>query len=549
MSKHTANTPDLIIHNARIVTQDPSLPYATALLVQRGKIRAVGTDELILDNRDSSTRVIDARQRLLLPGFQDTHIHLQDSGFGYGLTANLELARSIVELQAILQEFAASSKGAWVKGVGWYSGIFTEHNLNRQVLDEAVSDRPVYILASDGHNATLNSRACEALGLTPETPDPPNGHFVRDNKRRPTGMLFEDAIDWAAERMPAVTDAEYADGVRFAQQLCNRHGITGVLDASVNERHMRVYRSLEDAGELTVRIAATAKVLPEETTEGALQRIQQLRQNYGSDMLKVHSAKFFLDGVLENRTAVMLSDYSDAIGGNAPLMFGDNQVKELFAAFDAARFQIHVHVIGDGAARAALDALESARLANGAWPSLHQLAHVQCLDPADIPRFAKLGVMANIQSLWARHEPSVTDVALPMVGETRGKWMYAFRSLLDAGAPYALSSDWGVSTLNPFPIMQTAITRQPPERPRDHPVFLAEQRLTVGECVKGYTINAAEAAWRAHSTGSITVGKYADMVILDRDVFSVDPYDIAATEVLLTLLEGREVHRAASFEG
>jgi hypothetical protein len=278
-----------------------------------------------------------------------------------------------------------------------------------------------------------------------------------------------------------------------------------------------------------------------------VRRLDDLRRNHSSAMFKIHSAKFFLDGVLENRTGVMIEDYSDALGGNGQLMFGHNQVKELFTAFDAARFQIHVHVIGDGAVRAALDGLEAARVANGDWPSLHQLAHVQCIDPADIPRFRQLGVMANIQTLWARHEPSVTDVALPMVGEERGKWMYAFRSLIDAGAPYALSSDWGVSTLNPFPIMETAITRQPPRMNGDHPVFLPEQRMTREECVRGYTIFAAQAAWRERETGSLSVGRYADIIILDRDIFTCDVYDIGDTEVLLTLLEGREVYRAAAF--
>jgi predicted amidohydrolase YtcJ len=264
-------------------------------------------------------------------------------------------------------------------------------------------------------------------------------------------------------------------------------------------------------------------------------------------MFHIHSAKFFLDGVLENRTGAMISDYSDATGGNAPLMFLYPQILELFAAFDAARFQIHVHVIGDMAVRAALDGLEAARKANGPWPSLHQLAHVQCIDPADIPRFHELGAMANIQPLWARHEPSVTDVALPMVGEDRGKWMYAFRSLIDAGAGYALSSDWGVSTLNPFEIMETAITRQPPGRPRTHPVFLPEQRMTREECLKGYTTFAAAAAWRSVDTGSLSVGKYADLIVLDRDILTCDVYDIGATQVLLTLLAGRAVHRDPGF--
>ncbi|MGB8313087.1 MAG: amidohydrolase [Aestuariivirga sp.] len=541
--------PDLIVVNADICTMDPLTPRVAALAITHGRISALGTTAEIAALAGKSTLLIDAGWRLILPGFQDTHIHLQDGGYVHSRSAILDTCTTIAELQQALRDFARGNKGAWVNGTGWYTGIFTGHNLNRHVLDAAVPDRPCYIVASDGHNACLNSKACELVGLGRGTPDPVNGHFVLDANGEPSGMLHESATDWAESFMPIPTDADYANGVRFSQSLCNRHGITGVIDASVNERHARVYDSLEKAGALTVRVAATAKVVSSEKTGEAVRRLEALRRNNSSDMFKVHSAKFFLDGVLENRTGVMIEPYSDALGGNAQLMFGHNQAKELFTAFDAARFQIHVHVIGDGAVRAALDALEAARDANGLWSSLHQLAHVQCIDPADIPRFRELGVVANIQTLWARNEPSVTDVALPMVGAARGKWMYAFRSLIDAGAPFAVSSDWSVSTLNPFPIMETAITRQPPRKNGDHPVFLPEQRMTREECVKGYTVFAAEAAWRARDTGSLSVGKYADLIVLDRDIFTCNVYDIGDTEVLLTMLGGKEVHRSEKFTG
>lgn len=542
-------SPDLIIINANIVTMDPLTPKAEALAASGGRVTALGATDDIKALAGSGTRIIDAGGRLVLPGFQDTHIHLQDSGQGYGQNADLSDARTIDELVSIMRDFGASHDRPWVDGVGWYTGIFTDENLDRHVLDRAVPDRPCFILASDGHNACMNSRACEFVGLVKGIADPVNGHFVLDTDGVPTGMLHEDAIKWADERMPQPTDDDFAFGVKYAASLANRHGITGVLDASVNDRHVRVYDRLEKAGELTVRVCATARVDPSETTDGALARISAYRAAFQSEMFTVHSAKFFLDGVLENRTGVMIEDYSDAIGGNAPLMFKHEQVLELFTAFDAARFQLHVHVIGDGAARAALDGFEAARKANGKWPGLHQVAHVQCIDPADIPRFHELGAMMNIQPLWARHEASVTDVALPMVGGERGKWMYAFRSLIDAGASYALSSDWGVSTLNPFEIMETAITRQPPGRPQTHPVFLPEQRMTREECVKGYTVHAARAAWRDADTGSLTPGKYADIIILDRDIFTCDVYDIGDTEVMLTLLAGGEVHRDKGFAG
>ncbi len=538
---------ELIIVNATIVTMDALTPRVSALAVSRGRVSALGSDAEMRALASPATRVIDAGGRLVLPGFQDTHIHLQDSGYGYGLNANLDQATTVAELQATLADFAAKHDTSWITGVGWYSGIFTEDNLNRAVLDAVVPDRPCFILASDGHNATINSRACELLGVDRNIVDPPNGRFVRDATGEPTGMLYEDAIAWVDERMPEPTDAEYEAGVHFAQKLCNTHGITGVLDASVNARHARIYAGLEAKGELTVRVCATARIESSEETAAAVARVSALRAQHHSGMFNIHSAKFFLDGVFENRTAVMLEDYSDAAGGNAQLMFGAGQVKEMFTAFDAARFQIHVHVIGDGAARAALDGLEAARKANGAWPSLHQLAHVQSIDPSDIPRFRELGVVANIQPLWARFEPSVTDSTLPLVGEQRGKYIYAFRSLLDAGAPYTLSSDWGVSTLNPFPIMQTAMTRQPPAKGKQYPVFLPEQRMTLAECVKGYTVNAAEAAWRARDTGSLSIGKFADIIILDRDIFRCEPHDIAETQVLLTLLGGKPVHQTATF--
>ena len=540
--------PDLIVINADIVTMDPLTPRAKALAAVAGKVTALGSTADIRALAGPSTRVIDAGGRLVLPGFQDTHIHLQDSGYHYGMTANLDDARTIPELQAILTDFATKRPdAAWVNGVGWYTGIFTDRNLDRHVLDAAVPDRPCFILASDGHNACINTKAIEAVGLVKGTADPLNGHFVVDDRGEPTGMLHESAVNWVEERMPEVTDADYADGVRYGQALCNRHGITGVLDALVEARHARVYRGLAEAGDLTVRICATAKVFPEEATADALARVEALRRENRLDMFRIHSAKFFLDGVIENRSAVMLEEYSDSIGGNAPLMLGHGQVMDLFTAFDAARFQIHVHVIGDGAVRAALDGLQAAKEANGLWPSLHQIAHIQCIDPADIPRFAALGAVANVQALWARHEPSVTDVALPMVGEARGNWMYAFRSLIDAGALHTLSSDWGVSTLNPFQIMETALTRQPPRKSGNHPVFLPEERLTREQCIKGYTTHAAASAWRAETTGSLSIGKFADLIVLDRDILTCDVYDIGDTEVLLTLLGGREVHCAETF--
>lgn len=537
-------SPDLIVLNADIRTMDTARPRTEALAVRDGRIVALGRSDEIKALKNGRTEVVDAGGRLVLPGFQDTHIHLQDSGTELSNGVVLYAAETIPQLQQMLREYAASKPDAeWIRGWGWNAGVFGEWNLTREALDAAVPDRPVAIWASDGHNAAVNSKAIELTGLDKENDDPANGHFVRDGNGRVTGLLYEAATQWVNARMPKQGDDVFADGVRYGQGLCNRHGVTGVLDALVQERHMRVYTGLADRGELTVRVAATALVIPQDTVEGALARITAFRRDCAREMVQVHSAKFFLDGVMENRTGLMIEPYSDT-GENAELMFDRDHLERLFVAFDAARFQLHVHVIGDGAARVALDCIEAARTANGPWPALHQLAHVQMIDPADIPRFRELGVVCNMQPLWARQEPTV-EIVEAMVGPERMKWMYAWKSFVDAGAPYACSSDWGVSTLNPFPIIGTAVTRQP-EGKKDHPVFLPEQRMTVEDAVKGYTVNAAAGAWRERDTGTLSPGKYADMIVLDRDIFAVEPHAIAETEVLLTTLAGKPVHGSLS---
>ncbi|MGV3551667.1 amidohydrolase [Rhizobium sp.] len=542
--------PDLIVTNGHIVTMDPLTPRAEAIAVRDGKVVALGSTGEIGALATAATKVVDAGGRLVLPGFQDTHIHLQDCGYEYGMNADVTGPRTLDGLKAELAAFAARTNSAWLRGVGWFTGTFNETNLTRHVLDDAVPDRPAYVLSSDCHSGCLNTLACEALGLMDEVPDVEGGHFVIGADGKFTGMVHEEANHWVRARLPEVTDGEYAEGVRFGQALCNRHGITGVLDALVLERHARVYQTLADAGDLTVRICSTAYVHPHEKTGEALTRVEALRRAHSDGgMFRVHSAKFFLDGVMESRTAVMIEDYSDDIGGNSKLLFDAEHVKELFTAFDAARFQIHVHTIGDGAVRAALDGLQAAKEKNGLWPSLHQIAHVECIDPADIPRFGELGAVANIQALWACNDPSVTDVANPMLGPERSQYLYAFRSLIEAGAGFCLSSDWGVSSLNPFEIMSTAITRKFPRKRGTSEPLLPHQCLTREESVKAYTTHAAASAWRSESTGSLTPGKFADIIILDRDIFTCDVEEIAETEVQLTLLGGKEVWRAAAFTG
>ena len=529
--------PDTLIHNARIRTMDPTAPFADWLLIRDGRIAALGQGT----PPDAAHR-IDAGGRLVLPGFQDAHIHLLSGGIDLATAAYLYDIASEDELIRSLQGHAADKPDlAIVLGSGWQAGVFGDHNLTATVLDRAVSGRPMMVYDSSFHNACLNSRALEMAGVQ-DMADPPNGHIVRDAAGRATGMLHEEVIPVVAARLPDLTDEDRMTGLIAGQAHANQHGITGVLDARIGPMEARIYGRGEAAGALTLRVAGTALVTEADTPDTAVTRLGALRSAHPGPDFHVHSAKFFMDGVYENRTAATLQPFADAEGGTAPCMFGADETKALMTALDAARFAIHVHVIGDAAARRAIEGLEAARAANGPWPAQHQLAHLQLMDPADFARLQGLAT-ANVQPLWARVEPPYSDPSLAMIGQLRWPDTYAFRRMLDAGADWCLSSDWPVSTLNPFEIIETAITRQ--KRLDDSPEapFFADQALTVMECVQGYTVNAARACWRDHFTGMLRVGFSADLIVLDRDIFACAATEISATRVLLTLFKGAEVWR------
>lgn len=543
-------TPDTLIVHGRIRTMDPAQPTAAAMLIRNGSILALGTTARMRRLASPGARVIDAGGRLVLPGFQDAHVHFLSGGTDLATSASLYEATTLTGLMATLAGHAARHPDLpLLIGAGWQPGLFGDHNLTAAAIDAASGSRPAVLYDSSFHNACLNSAALRLAGIGPATPDPPNGHLVRDAAGAPTGMLHEDAIQWALARLPQLSDDDCMAGLRAGQRHANALGLTGVLDPRIEALEARIYTRALAENLLTLRVAGAALVRENDTVETALPRLLAMRAAAAGPDFHIHSAKFFMDGVFENRTAACLAPYADAPGGNAPCMFTQDQTLALMTALDAARFQIHVHVIGDAALRRTLDGLQAARAANGAWPALHQLAHLQLVDPADAPRLSALGAMANIQPLWARYDPVIPDIALDMIGPARAPLTYPFRSLLDMGTATCLSSDWPVSTLNPFEIIETAVTRQARlcDRPKDP--FQPQERLSVEDCVAGYTTLAAAACWRGDYTGRLRPGYSGDVIILDQDIFTCPVWKISDTKVLLTLFKGREVYRAAWFAG
>lgn len=538
---------ETVITHADIHTMDVRRPRAEAIAIQGGRILAVGSNAEIERLADGNTRRINAGGRLLLPGLQDTHVHFQLSSADLYHNAALYEATSVDQLLELIRDFAERNPDKpWIRGVGFSSSLFTQEDLTKERLDSVTGGRPALMLASDYHNGWANSAAFAAAGVCPGSQEPENGSYVRLPDGNAKGWLLEDAI-WAMNRIaPGYSDDDYLQAMKHYSKVFNSRGITGVLDAMAGRNYMQNYQASYDRGDLTLRVRATAKIFAHKPLDEQLNELLDLRETYASEWVSLHSAKFFLDGVLENGTAALLAPRCDT-GGNAELMFSQEQINQYFAAFDREKFQLHVHTIGDGAVHAAINGIEYAQQCNGKWDARHQLAHLQVVDPADILRFRALGVVANFQTLWAQPIPEMDEIANAMLGAERTQWMYPIGEFLRQGVTYAVSSDWGVTSYDPFQIMQVAVTRQSEKATGEGPTHTPQHRISIEDAIRGYTINAAHAAWRDDCTGSLAPGKWADLILLDRDLYNISPYEIGQTQVLLTLLEGREVHRHPDF--
>lgn len=541
-------TAEWVITNAKIHTMDVNNPRAQAIAVRNGRILAVGSNADIERLTHARTQRIDAQGRVVLPGLQDTHVHFQLSSADFYHSASLYEAQNLEDLLRLIKAFAdAHPHKPWIRGVGFSSSRFSPHQLTKEVLDSVTGSRPALIFANDYHNGWANSAAFALAEVKPGSPEPENGHYLRLHDGSPQGWLSEDAI-WAMHRVaPAYSEEDYLVAMKHYSRVFNSRGITGVLDAMVNRNLLQNYQTAHARGDLTLRVCGTAKVFAHRPLAEQVEELISLRNTYQGDWVSLHSAKFFLDGVLENGTAALLDARCDT-GTNAELMFSQAQINEYFTALDRERFQLHVHTIGDRAVRSAIDGIEYAQQRNGPWDARHQLAHLQVVNPADIARFKRLGIYANYQTLWAQPNPDLDPLVSAMLGPQRSEWLYPIGAFIRQGAVCMLSSDWGVSTYDPFHIMQCAVTRQSEQGNDQSPVHTPQHRISLENAVKCYTLNAASAAWRETCTGSLSVGKYADLIVLDRDLFTLSPYEIGQTQVLLTLLAGKEVHRHASFD-
>ncbi|HBL26285.1 MAG TPA: amidohydrolase [Acidobacteria bacterium] len=529
---------DLVLRHTAVVTLDARRPRAEAVAVTDGRLVFVGTDAAVAPWIGPRTRVLDLAGGMVLPGFQDSHTHLADGGVELG-DCRLDAAATPEEVLAEVGRFAAAHpERPWILGGGWQLPVFPHANPHKRDLDALVPDRPVALSAADGHSLWVNTRALALAGITAATPDPPNGRIERDPATgEPTGTLRESAADLVGHLIPGRTPEERIEGLRRALQLAAAAGITSLQDASATPEELDAYAALDRSGELTVRVTAA---LLAEAEKGIAQipELVRLRRVYSGRRLRAGTVKLFVDGVIEARTAALLEPYLGSTDRGRP-NWEPAALDAMVAALDREGFQIHVHAIGDRAVRITLDAFEKARAANGPRDARHQIAHLELIDPQDIPRFQRLGVIADFQPLWAYEDAYIQDLTVPVLGPERSRWLYPIGSVAKTGAVVVGGSDWPVSSMNPLEAIQVGLTRRDPGS-GSGPAWLPEQTVDLDTLLAAYTLRGAFAAFQEATTGSLEVGKAADLIVLDRDLTRSPPHEIAKVRVLRTFIDGQE---------
>jgi predicted amidohydrolase YtcJ len=520
---------------------------ASALAVRGGRIIAVGSDAEIEAVIGPRTVVHRLNGETLLPGFQDAHVHPVYGGL-LAFQCNLH---GLGDLPTYLETVAAYATSHpeedWIHGDGWIYAPFSGGRPRRELLDRLVPDRPVFLTAYDGHSAWVNSRALELAGVTSDTPDPPNGRIERDTDGSPTGLLAEDAQALVARLMPEPTPDRLMAALLGAQRQLHALGITAWHDAGVNPEWLPIYRAAAGDGRLTARVSAAQqwKLWGKPETD-PWPRLLAERDASWMGRLRADTVKFWLDGVIENGTAALLEPYLETDGrpgsSRGTLNYPPDVLTAAVIDLEQRGFDIHFHAIGDGAVRQGLDAFAAAAAAGTRADVRRGIAHLEIIHPDDIGRFADLAVAANLQTLWAHVDRETRAVQVPIIGEARCDARYAFGDLRRAGARLVGGSDWAVTSANPLEEMEVAIRRALPGT--DNLPWRPDQALDLDAALAAYTVGAAWVSRLEAETGTLEVGKLADVTLMDRDLRSIPDGRLSQATVRMTLVEGSTVFEA-----
>jgi len=537
---------DRVFLNGAIYTVDTDRSWAEAVAVKDGRIVYVGDDEGAARHIGVETELIDLAGQMLLPGFHDAHIHILTEVLSHE-ECNLLRIETLEEVAARLKDCTAllgHGGERWVTGGGWGEWLWPEADPKKGLLDLLFPDRPIYLSSSFGHAAWVNSKALEIAGIDADTEDPEAGIIERDPETgEPSGTLRESAMMLVSEKIPPFTLEQRKKRVLAGIALSHANGITAVIEPGVGLEHIEQILAVADDGDFDLRAVASlspigwhAGIFGDEVFE-----FMEGREAWRRPNIDVDSVKIYMDGVIEFGTSPLLEPYADPEYGSGEFFYEQEVVDDYFTRLDAMGLQIHVHAIGDAAVRRALDAFDTMRAANGMSDNRHQIVHLQLIHEDDRPRFAELNVGAVFQSLWAYPDPAVLDLDIPMLGEERTWQMYPIASVQKAGGRIVGGSDYWVTDLDPLLAIETAITRQDPWT-NEGPALNEDERVDLATMIEAYTINGAYQMGLEDEQGSIEVGKRADLVVLDRNLFELAPAEINEARVMMTIFDGRTVY-------
>lgn len=536
---------DLVLLNGRVWTGGDRNSFAQALAIRGNRIVQVGTNDQIKLLADDSTRVIQLDKKLVIPGFNDAHIHFL--GGSLGLTeVDLTGANTVAEM---LERIAAYAKRhpdiPWIRGRGWEYTRFPGGMPTKSYLDAIVRDRPVFLSAYDGHSAWVNSKALELAGVDQETKFSGFGKIVRNAAGEPTGALLEGAQGLVRRLLPEPTREQKLDALRQGLSLAASLGLTSLQNASGSPEEFELYEQLFRNGELNVRFSMAFSV-GERTTSENIDRFVALKEKYDQNLrLRASSVKFMLDGVIESHTAAMIDRYSD-LPATSTIPFGElamtaNGYREMVAKLDRLGFQIYTHAIGDRAVREALKAYELAQSANQRANTRHRIEHIETVSPDDLERFSPLGVMASMQPIHA--DPGTIEVWSRAVGPERLPLAFAWASMRKNRTALVFGSDWPACiSIDPMRGIHNAVNRRTTDgRPPEG--WVPEQRVTIEETLRAYTEMGAFSSFEEGVKGRIAPGMLADLVVLSQDLFSIKPIKIHETRVRLTVFDGKIIYQ------
>jgi predicted amidohydrolase YtcJ len=544
---------DLILVNGVVYTVDASRPWAQAIAVRGGRLVVVGTEADVAALAGPSTRRVDLGGRFVMPAFHDAHVHPVSAGVELGQCNLNDLETGAATLAAVRGCVSAQAGRPWLVGGGWALTAFPVGQPDKQQLDALAGATPAALSSADGHSLWTNSAGLAAAGITRDTADPAGGRIDRDPTGEPTGLLRESATALVSRHVPPTTPEEYEAGLLRALAAMNRAGIVAFQEASARPETVAAYRAIARQGKLTARARLSLYADPARDAS-QVDDFVRLRAETVEPGLNAATVKIFVDGVIEAETASLLEPYLPLPGtprGRPPVRglpnFTDERLQALVTRLDRDGFQAHMHAIGDAAVRQGLDAIAAAAAANGPRDRRPHIAHLQLLDPADVPRFRELGVVATIQPLWAYADGYIRTLTEPRLGPARSAWLYPFGALHASGTILAGGSDWSVSSVEPLQAIQVALTRKALTDPAAAPSWLPEQRLDLATAIAAYTGGGAYVSFEERDSGTLVPGKLADLVVLDQHLFAIPPERIHQTRVLWTLLEGKPVFTADGF--